>query len=135
MLTDRSGDTYAYSYNVITGALLSVGVGFVSSLLGIGGGIVHVPLMVQVLLFPAHIATATSHYVLMVSAFVGTVVHVASGDLEGGYAETAALAVGVLMGAQVGARLSTRVRGTVLIQLLAGALMLVAVRLLLTPVL
>jgi uncharacterized membrane protein YfcA len=135
MLTDRNGDTYAYSYNVITGAMLSVGVGFLSSLLGIGGGIIHVPLMVQVLLFPAHIATATSHYVLMVSALVGTLVHLASGDLEGGYAETAALAVGVLVGAQVGARLSVRVRGTSLIRLLAGALMLVAVRLLLAPLL
>lgn len=135
MLTDRNGDTYAYSYNVITGAMLSVGVGFLSSLLGIGGGIIHVPLMVQVLLFPAHIATATSHYVLMVSALVGTLVHLASGDLQGGYAETAALAVGVLVGAQVGARLSVRVRGTSLIRLLAGALMLVAVRLLLAPLL
>jgi uncharacterized membrane protein YfcA len=91
--------------------------------------------MVQVLLFPAHIATATSHYVLMVSAFVGTVVHVASGDLEGGYSETGALAGGVVGGAPGGARRAVRVRGTVLIQLLAGALMLVAVRLLLTPVL
>jgi uncharacterized membrane protein YfcA len=135
MLTDRLGDTYAYSYNLRTGVVLSLGVGFLSSLLGIGGGIIHVPLMVQVLLFPAHIATATSQYVLMVSAFVGTVAHVAAGDLEGGYGETAALALGVLVGAQVGARLSMRVRGTVLIQLLAGALILVSVRLLLTPVL
>jgi hypothetical protein len=135
MLTDHSGDTFAYSYNLILGVVLSIGVGFISSLLGVGGGIIHVPLMVQVLLFPAHVATATSQYVLMVSALVGTLVHLASGDLAGGYAETGALAVGVLVGAQIGARISVYVRGTSLIRLLAGAMILVALRLLLTPLL
>lgn len=130
LLTDTSGDSYSYSYNLVTGIVLSVFVGFLSSLLGIGGGIVHVPLMVQVLLFPAHIATATSHYVLMVSALVGTIVHLASGDLEGGYLRMAAIGGGVLVGAQIGARLSVLVRGPQLIRLLAGALMLVALRLL-----
>ena len=135
MLTDRSGDTYSYSYNLVAGVAMSVVVGFVSSLLGVGGGIIHVPLMVQVLLFPAHIATATSHYVLMISALVGTLVHLASGDLEGGYRETGALALGVLVGAQIGARLSKLVHGTSLMRLLAGAMILVALRLLLTPLL
>jgi uncharacterized membrane protein YfcA len=135
LLTDRAGDTYAYSYNLVSGIGLSLFVGFISSLFGIGGGIIHVPLLVQVLLFPAHIATATSQYVLMVSAFVGTVVHLASGDLSGGYPETGALALGVVAGAQVGARVSMLVRGPSLIRLLAGALILVALRLLLTPLL
>lgn len=135
LLTDSSGDTYSYSYHLATGIAMSVGVGFLSSLLGIGGGIIHVPLMVQVLLFPAHVATATSHYVLMVSALVGTIVHLASGDLEGGYLRTAAIGCGVLMGAQGGARLSVLVRGPMLIRLLAGALFLVALRLLLPALL
>jgi hypothetical protein len=85
--------------------------------------------MVQILLFPAHVATATSHYVLMVSALTGTIVHVTEGNLDGGYARMAALSVGVLIGAQVGARLSVLVRGSQLIRLLAGALALVAIRL------
>jgi uncharacterized membrane protein YfcA len=130
MLTDREGDTYVYSYSLRAGVLYSVFVGFMSSLLGIGGGIIHVPVMVQLLLFPAHVATATSHYVLTISALTGTIVHIAAGDLDGGYARTAALAVGVLIGAQVGARLSTRLRGSQLIRLLAVALAAVALRLL-----
>jgi uncharacterized protein len=133
-LTDSRGDTYAYSYNLLTGIALSVLVGFMSSLLGIGGGIIHVPVMVQVLLFPAHVATATSHYVLMVSALVGTIVHLVSGDLEGGYLRMLAIGAGVLIGAQAGAVLSTKLRGILLIRLLAGALILVALRLL-VPVL
>ena len=50
-------------YNVRLGMIISVFVGLLSSLLGIGGGIIHVPMMVYVLKFPVHFATATSHFV------------------------------------------------------------------------
>ncbi|HEX5368817.1 MAG TPA: sulfite exporter TauE/SafE family protein [Dehalococcoidia bacterium] len=129
-LTDAEGYTYRYSYNVYLGAFLSAMVGFISGLLGTGGGVIHVPIMVQILLFPAHIATATSHYVLTISSLTGTSVHILNGDLAGGYARTAALGVGVLIGAQVGARLSRYLEGSQLIRLLAVAMALVAVRLL-----
>jgi hypothetical protein len=135
MLTDHEGVMYVYSYNVSWGVATSTGVGFLSSLLGIGGGVVHVPIMVRFLRFPTHVATATSHYVLMVSALTGTLVHVSTGQLEGGYAVTAALAVGVLAGAQVGALLSNRVHGDLLIRLLGGALALTSLRLLIGSVL
>ncbi|HVA30635.1 MAG TPA: sulfite exporter TauE/SafE family protein, partial [Gaiellaceae bacterium] len=42
-LVDRAGDTYAYSVPLRRGALYSLGVGFLSSFLGIGGGVIHVP--------------------------------------------------------------------------------------------
>jgi len=129
-LVDLGGDTHAYSYNLPAGVATSTGVGFLSSLLGIGGGVIHVPIMVRVLRFPAHIATATSHYVLMVSAFAGTLVHVSTGQLDGGYGITAALAAGVLVGAQAGARLSNRIQGDLLIRLLGAALAVTSVRLL-----
>lgn len=128
--TDREGVMYAYSYNAWAGAGSSVCVGFLSSLLGIGGGVIHVPIMVRILRFPAHIATATTQYVLMVSAFTGTVVHVSTAQLEGGYGITAALAAGVLVGAQIGARLSSHVKGDLLIRLLGAALAVTSVRLL-----
>jgi uncharacterized membrane protein YfcA len=129
-LTDRAGDTFAYSYNLWLGVAASVLVGFLSSLLGIGGGVIHVPIMVQVLLFPAHVATATSHYVLTISALTGTVVHLLNGNLDGTYDRFVPLAIGVLIGAQIGARLSLRVGHAMLIRLLAVALLGVAVRLL-----
>lgn len=130
-ITDRSGDTYVYSYRPVVGGALSLLVGFVSSLLGVGGGIMQVPMMVQLLRFPAHIATATSQYVLTWTALTGTLVHLLAGDLDGGYARTAALALGVLSGAQLGALLSLRLQGRAIIRLLALALVAVAVRLLL----
>ncbi len=129
-ITDAQGDTYVYSYSLRMGVALSLLVGFVSSLLGIGGGIIHVPVMVQVLHFPTHVATATSHYVLTVTSLTATLVHLIAGDLEGGYARTAALSVGVLAGAQAGARLSLRLGSRTIVRLLALALAAVAVRLL-----
>ena len=129
-LTDSEGFTYRYSYNMWLGAFLSSLVGFLSGLLGTGGGVIHVPIMIQILVFPAHIATATSHYVLAISALTGTIVHLINGDLDGGYSRTAALGIGVLFGAQIGARLSRLLQGSILIRLLAFAMGLVAIRLL-----
>ena len=128
-LTDASGADYRYRVNVPLGIGISLLVGLASSFLGIGGGVIHVPALVGVLGFPAHIATATSHFVLAIMASAGTVTHVVSGDLDGLYGETAILGAGAIVGAQIGARLSTRVHGVVIIRVLAISLMFVGVRL------
>ncbi|ACZ43256.1 protein of unknown function DUF81 [Thermobaculum terrenum ATCC BAA-798] len=117
--------------NVPLGAVLSFGVGFLSSLLGIGGGIIHVPLLVQLLDYPTHIATATSHFILAIMSFVGTVTHIVTGEFTTGWRRTLALGMGVLAGAPVGARLSQRLGGKTILRALALGLMLVGIRLLL----
>jgi len=136
-ITDREGNTYTYRARVRLGALLSVGVGFISSFLGIGGGVVHVPLLVGLLGFPTHIATATSHFVLVFMALVATITHVISGTFHNtvGLRRAAALSVGVVVGAQLGAALSTRLSGRLIQRLLAGGLLLLGGRLVLSFVL
>jgi len=111
-VTERDGTVHSYSYNPWLAAVLSLGVGFVSSVLGIGGGIIHVPILTAVLGFPVHIAT---------------------GAFRHGAHRTAALGVGVLVGAQLGARLSNRVHGHWILRGLAAALILVALRLAFWP--
>lgn len=120
----------AIRYNPYLGAALSLVVGYVSSLLGIGGGIIHVPALVHLLNFPVHFATATSHFILAIMALAGTGVHVASGTFAHGMGmhRTAMLAVGVVAGAQLGAVLSKRLKGTWIIRALAVALALVGLR-------
>ena len=90
------------------GSLYSTVVGFASSFLGIGGGVIHVPLLVRALGFPMHIATATSHFVLAIIAGGGAATHVVTGSFAHGHGirRAAALSVGVVAGAQLGARLS-----------------------------
>ena len=135
-IVDRQGVEHVYRVPVFRGALLSVGVGFVSSFLGIGGGIIHVPLLVQALGFPVHIATATSHFVLVLMSGAATVTHLAQGSYHVGHGlrRTLALSVGVIGGAQVGARVSLRLSGPLIQRLLAVALVVLAFRLLVTEV-
>jgi uncharacterized membrane protein YfcA len=130
-LIDTEGISYTFSYNPVLGSTLSVAVGYFSSLLGIGGGIIHVPAMVHFLHFPVYIATATSHFTLAVMALVGTLVHIATGAFHHGLRRTIILALGVLIGAQVGARLSHLIQGTWILRGLAVALGAVGVRILL----
>ena len=110
------------------GTALSFIVGFVSSLLGIGGGIIHVPGLVYLLRFPVHLAAGTSHFVLAFTAAAGTIVHITNGEFHAGYRRTAALAVGVIVGAQLGAHLSKVTPPGWILRVLALALGLVGIR-------
>ncbi len=132
IVTDATGTVHRFSYHQPLGIVVSMVVGFLSSLLGIGGGIIHVPVLVQLLNFPVHIATATSHFVLMNMTFTGTVTHIVTGTFTRGFRRTIMLAIGVLLGAQLGAWLSGRARGPWIIRGLALALGLVGIRLLIT---
>lgn len=125
------GEAHIPRHRLRLGALYSSVVGFVSSFLGIGGGIIHVPLLVRALGFPTHIATATSHFVLAIMAGTGTVTHVVTGSFAHGHGlrRSAALSVGVVVGAQLGARVSVGLRDIVIQRLLAAALLGLAVRL------
>jgi uncharacterized membrane protein YfcA len=129
-LVEADGTSHTYSYSPTLGIGLSLVVGFVSSLLGIGGGIIHVPALVHLLNFPVHVATATSHFILAIMALTGTGVHIAMGAFHHGIRRTIALAIGVLIGAQLGAFFSNRVRGDWIIRGLAIALGLVGIRIL-----
>jgi len=132
ILTDRYGYQYPISYDAKVGILLSTVVGFLSSLLGIGGGIIHVPALVRLLDFPVHIATATSHAILGVMSFIGVMEHLLSGDLSGVAHLILCLAPGVVVGAQLGAYLSHKVHGNWILRGLALALLSVGVRLVLS---
>lgn len=132
LITDRRGETYEYAYDLKKGLLISLIVGYISPLLGIGGGIIHVPAMVQWLHFPVHIATATSHFVLAIMATVSVVVHAVNGN----YNDPAvlrmviALAAGVIGGAQLGAYLSRHLKDKFIVKALAVSMGLVGIRIL-----
>ena len=115
----------------LLGSIGSAYIAVVASLMGIGGGIIHVPFLIRVLRIPPHNATATSHFVLTFVALAATITHLAMGEFNHGLPQTMYLAVGVMMGAPVGAAASTRIHGSLIVRLLAGALCLVGLRLLL----
>ena len=131
---DAAGTRYSYAYSQPLGLAISGVVGFLSSLLGIGGGIIHVPAMVGLLHIPApstraRVPTATSHFVLSFTALSGSAVHALRGDFAGTGGRVLPLAIGVIAGAQLGAVLSSWIRGPLPVRLLALALALVGARL------
>jgi hypothetical protein len=130
-VVDAEGNRYTYGFSLATGMTISFAVGLASSILGIGGGIIHVPAMANLLNFPVHVATATSHFILAVMALIGSVVHIFDGSLGlGDLPYLAPLAVGATIGARAGAALSTRIHGRWIMRSLAIALGLVGVRIL-----
>jgi len=131
-LVDPEGRRYRYAYDAWQGVLLSLGVGFISSLFGIGGGVIHVPAMIILLHIPVQYAVATSHFVLAFMAGGGSAVHLADGSLGGAQlVRAAALGAGAIPGAQLGALLAHRIKGRAVLLLLAGAIVVLGIRLLL----
>ena len=125
-IVDAGGESHVYHVDAWKGVLVSIFVGFISSVLGIGGGIVHVPFLIVACSLPVHVATATSHFVLSISAFVGGATFFALGHVN--LRTTALMGVGILLGAQVGARISLKTSAVSIRRILAGSLALVGVR-------
>ena len=134
LLTDKEGTTYQYSYNQYIGIFISIIVGFLSPILGIGGGIIHVPALVNWLRFPVLIATATSHFILAIMATVSVVVHLTNGNYSDPHVlrMVIGISIGVIAGAQLGALLSHKIHGNIIIRALAVCLGLVGLRILFT---
>lgn len=122
---DFNKDTF--TYNRTFGVVLSAFVGFLSSILGIGGGIIHVPAMIFLLSFPTHIATATSHFVLAISSFFGVASHFFLGNIL--MMPALFIGVGAVAGAQFGAFLSVKAKSKLILTLLSIALFALGMRL------
>ena len=120
-------------FTLLVGAGLSTVFGFVSSFLGIGGGFLYVPALIYLLRVPIHIATATSLFVLTLTAFTGSATHVAAGLFQHGVRRAIALSIGAILGAQIAARLSRHIHGDWIIRSLAAALGMVGLRLVMAP--
>ena len=108
------------------GAAGSLGAGVVSALLGVGGGIVKVPLMHLAMGVPLKVATATSNLMIGVTAAASAVVYLLRGGIDPYVAGPTA--VGVFAGAMVGSRIASRIDVRLLRLLFVGVLALTAVQ-------
>jgi uncharacterized membrane protein YfcA len=99
--------------------------GNVSSLLGVGGGFIKVPVLNAWCGVPMRAAAATSAFMIGVTATAGAVIYYGRGVLVPALA--AAAVVGVQVGSFVAMRLAARVDGRWLRLLLAVVLLAVAV--------
>jgi uncharacterized protein len=92
--------------------IFSAGVGLISGLLGVGGGILIVPFMVYVCKYPAKYAAGSSHLIISFSALAGIIGHATSHHLD--IPLIAVVGVAVLIGGNLGARISMKVKSRML---------------------
>lgn len=110
---DATNSAVRYDVKNIGGTMgISFLAGNVSGLLGLGGGIFKVPAMHLLSGIPMKAATATSNFMIGVTAAAGAFIYFAEGHLDPRTAAPAAL--GVLAGSFVGIRLSRNLQGDVL---------------------
>jgi uncharacterized membrane protein YfcA len=115
--------TFAHDPRV--GLAAGFGVGFFSSLFGIGGGVVLIPLLLILARLPPHVVTATSAFVITTTAPVGIVTHALGGDVD--WMFSLPLLLGGIVGGSLGPPIAKRTSSPNLITLLATALILAAV--------
>jgi uncharacterized membrane protein YfcA len=87
--------------------VVSVFAGVLSALLGVGGGIVKVPIMNLLMGVPLRVATATSNLMVGITASTSAIVYLLRGGIDPFVAGPTA--VGVFLGATLGSRSSHRV--------------------------
>lgn len=98
--------------------------GALSGLLGIGGGPIKVPVMFIFMNVPLMVATATSNFMIGVTAAASAIVYYRRGDILPDIA--APLAVGVFLGSLLGARLAPRVHTRIVVYLLVAVMLYLA---------
>lgn len=89
------------------GAVGSVVAGVTSALLGIGGGLVKVPVMHVVMGVPLRVATATSNLMIGITASASAIIYLLRGGIDPYVASPTA--VGVFFGASLGSRIAHRI--------------------------
>ena len=123
---DESGGTVTYRVKRLPVALAASFIaGNVSSLLGIGGGVIKVPVLNAWCGVPLRAAAATSAFMIGVTATAGAVIYYGTGQLVPALAAAAVL--GVQLGSWTGMRLGQRASAKWLKLLMAAVLVIVSV--------
>jgi len=94
------------------GVVGSIGAGVVSALLGIGGGLIKVPVMHLLMGVPLRVATATSNLMIGVTASASAIIYLVRGGIDPFVAGPTA--IGVFLGATLGSRTAHRIELRVL---------------------
>jgi hypothetical protein len=126
---DEGGRTYVYRAKRLPLALCSSLVaGAISGLLGVGGGIIKVPVLSSFCGIPIRVAASTSTFMIGVTAAASAWIYFGRGQID--LPMTAAIALGTLPGSLLGAQLSEKVQARSLKIIMAVVLVLVAGRML-----
>lgn len=124
---DKDGTEYKFQYHVPTLIVVSILLGFISSVLGIGGGPLMVPILLYLAHFPYPIVAPTSQFVILLTSVVGALTYVISGNIHWTFAGW--ISFGVAIGAPIGIWLVPKVGKKAVVLLVAIVLLATGIRL------
>jgi uncharacterized membrane protein YfcA len=127
---DKSGIVLSPLVPVFLGGLM----GMLAAIMGVGGGFIMVPVMVYLLRMPMHVVVGTSLFQVLFTCIDVTIMQAYSNRTVD-FVLALLLLIGSTLGAQIGARLSTRLKDDQLKIFLATLVLLVMVKMLLSLVL
>ena len=119
----------SHSPLLIAGSFLA---GTLSALLGIGGGVIKMPLMCIVGGIPIKAATATSSFMVGITAATSALVYFKEGFMEPSL--TSIVIIGFILGATMGAKTQVKVKSLWIRLIFAGILLYASIRLILSSI-
>lgn len=125
--TDRSGTSFVYTARMFPGMIIAFAGGFVGAMLGLGGGVIYVPILTALIGLPAGIATATSTFTILFANPFAVAVRFASIQWN----LVLFLSIGVVVSATIVPRFLHRIKATWLLAGFWTLAILASVRLLL----
>nr|MDO8100017.1 sulfite exporter TauE/SafE family protein [Candidatus Njordarchaeota archaeon] len=132
-IIDAASHKFAYRSNVLPALPFFFLAGFLSGLFGIGGGIVIVPTLQIIAGLPLHLAVATSMFTMVFTSASSGLTHVLLGNVMFDYAVF--LIVGIIVGAQGGARVAKRLKSSALERVFGVTMLLISIYLIVTEAL
>ena len=121
----RNMNGVPYQINILMLIPVTLLVGFLTSIVGIGGGPIKVPMMVLLFGVPMDIAVGSSAFMVGLTATAGMIGHTAMGHWD--WRISLILAVPVFIGGQIGSHFSTRLKKEKLQKWFGLFLLLIAV--------
>ena len=128
-ITTSDGQVFKYRFNEPMATSINVVLGFMSSFFGTGGGFLRTPVLISLFSFPVRVAVATSLFALSIYTTAGAVTHAALGHVDW-YPTFVWAGLGLVVGSQVGALTSSRIKSRWIVRLLGVAVFSLGVSLL-----
>ena len=129
-IIDAYANVFEYDADMLSGLALLFFGGLASGFFGIGGGLIVVPILMSVVGLPMHLAVATSMLIMIFTSISGVTAHIMLGNVLFEYALP--LVLGIVIGAQLGARAATLLRSASLERVFAVVVFVMGILLIVT---
>ncbi len=130
-ITTLDGQLHKYQFNELLATSINLLIGFMAAFFGTGGGFLRTPVLIAVFGFPVRIAIATSVFALSIYATMGATVHAYLGHVDW-YPTLFWTGLGLIAGAQIGARMAATIRSEWITRMLVILLLAIGLNLLVT---